>query len=279
MLQLIWDMVSDNQKVYASILSEKMQKQQEAMKKADEKKALQDADTNKVSAEDNSSTDVPKKATRGRGRTAKNAKNSKKQGPLISDFVTKEELQKSTQGASTAQILASTTTDGSSKLGAQNLKSARQPALLTGAVMKGYQLEGLDWLVSLYENGLNGILADEMGLGKTIQTISLLAFLREKGVYGPFLVAAPVSTLSNWVDEIHKFTPEMPVLLYHGTPTERAEKRDKYLRKLSKDFPVVCTSYEIIMNDSKFLQKIDWKFIIIVIIFRFRLVDCMLTMS
>lgn len=46
--------------------------------------------------------------------------------------------------------------------------------------MKDYQLEGLDWLVSLYENGLNGILADEMGLGKTIQTISLLAFLREK---------------------------------------------------------------------------------------------------
>ena len=71
--------------------------------------------------------------------------------------------------------------------------------------MKPYQLEGLDWLCSLYENGLNGILADEMGLGKTLQTISLLAFLREKGSYGPFLVVAPVSTLSNWVDEIEKF--------------------------------------------------------------------------
>jgi SNF2 family DNA or RNA helicase len=34
-------------------------------------------------------------------------------------------------------------------------------------------------MVSLYENGVSGILADEMGLGKTIQTISLLAFLRE----------------------------------------------------------------------------------------------------
>lgn len=35
--------------------------------------------------------------------------------------------------------------------------------------MRGYQLAGVEWLVSLYENGINGILADEMGLGKTIQ--------------------------------------------------------------------------------------------------------------
>ena len=50
--------------------------------------------------------------------------------------------------------------------------------------MRSYQLEGLEWLISLYENGLNGILADEMGLGKTIQTIAILAFLREKGTFG-----------------------------------------------------------------------------------------------
>jgi SNF2 family DNA or RNA helicase len=60
----------------------------------------------------------------------------------------------------------------------------------------------VEWLISLYENGLNGILADEMGLGKTIQTIAFLAFLRSKGTYGPFLVAAPLSTLSNWINEI-----------------------------------------------------------------------------
>jgi SNF2 family DNA or RNA helicase len=27
---------------------------------------------------------------------------------------------------------------------------------------------GLNWMISLYNNNLNGILADEMGLGKTI---------------------------------------------------------------------------------------------------------------
>ena len=46
-----------------------------------------------------------------------------------------------------------------------------QPRSLAGGDLKEYQIKGLEWLVSLYNNGLNGILADEMGLGKTIQTI------------------------------------------------------------------------------------------------------------
>ena len=40
-----------------------------------------------------------------------------------------------------------------------------QPKLIAGAELKPYQMDGLIWLSSLYENGLNGILADEMGLG------------------------------------------------------------------------------------------------------------------
>jgi len=32
--------------------------------------------------------------------------------------------------------------------------------------LRRYQVEGVEWLISLYDNGLNGILADEMGLGK-----------------------------------------------------------------------------------------------------------------
>ncbi|KAJ2419641.1 putative ATPase, partial [Coemansia sp. RSA 2531] len=66
--------------------------------------------------------------------------------------------------------------------------SVRQPRLITGGIMRDYQLEGMEWLASLYENGLNGILADEMGLGKTLQTIAFLCFLRERQVWGPFLV-------------------------------------------------------------------------------------------
>jgi SWI/SNF-related matrix-associated actin-dependent regulator of chromatin subfamily A protein 2/4 len=55
-------------------------------------------------------------------------------------------------------------------------------------------VRGLEWLVSLYNNNLNGILADEMGLGKTIQTIGLITFLMEKKRnLGPFLIIVPLS--------------------------------------------------------------------------------------
>lgn len=56
------------------------------------------------------------------------------------------------------------------------------------------KMAGLQWLLSLYNNKLNGILADEMGLGKTIQTIALLSYIIEKkGNNGPFLIAVPLS--------------------------------------------------------------------------------------
>jgi SNF2 family DNA or RNA helicase len=77
-----------------------------------------------------------------------------------------------------------------------------QPTILEGGELKNYQLHGLQWLVSLYNNNLNGILADEMGLGKTIQTISLLCYLIEyKKNFGPFLIVAPLSTIPNWMTE------------------------------------------------------------------------------
>ena len=56
---------------------------------------------------------------------------------------------------------------------------------------------------------MNGILADEMGLGKTVQCIALIAHLIEMGVRGPFLVAAPLSTLPNWIREFQRFTPKV----------------------------------------------------------------------
>ena len=77
-----------------------------------------------------------------------------------------------------------------------------QPSSMKGGKLKEYQITGLNWLINLYENGINGILADEMGLGKTIQTISLIAFLREyKKIQGPHLVIGPKSTLGNWFRE------------------------------------------------------------------------------
>lgn len=41
----------------------------------------------------------------------------------------------------------------------------QQPPLVT-ATLREYQLLGVQWMLTLHDNGLNGILADEMGLGK-----------------------------------------------------------------------------------------------------------------
>jgi ATP-dependent DNA helicase len=90
--------------------------------------------------------------------------------------------QKSTRSAASAKTgrravkpsgtlkkMASDASEGikTDNVGIQQLQTAKQPKLVTGGTMRKYQLEGLQWLVSLYMNGLNGILADEMGLGKT----------------------------------------------------------------------------------------------------------------
>lgn len=106
----------------------------------------------------------------------------------------------------------------------EDLSPIEQPSLITGAKLKPYQLEGLAWMASLYENGISGILADEMGLGKTLQTIAFNAFFRERS-NKPFLVVCPLSVLHNWGAEFAKFAPKVPVCTYHGTPEERAELR------------------------------------------------------
>uniref|UniRef100_A0A5B6Z3R0 Putative ATP-dependent DNA helicase DDM1 n=1 Tax=Davidia involucrata TaxID=16924 RepID=A0A5B6Z3R0_DAVIN len=137
--------------------------------------------------------------------------------------------------------------------------------LLTGGKLKSYQIKGVKWLISLWQNGLNGILADQMGLGKTIQTIGFLAHLKGKGLDGPYLVIAPLSTLSNWVNEISRFVPSINAIIYHGDKKERDEIRRKHMpRTIGPKFPIIITSYEVAMNDArKHLRHYNWKYIVV----------------
>jgi ATP-dependent DNA helicase len=159
--------------------------------------------------------------------------------------------------------------DGSEKI--PDFKAVfSQPKLLTGGTLRPYQLEGANWLRVLYENGIHGILGDEMGLGKTVQCIALLAHLIEMQVTGPFLVAAPLSTLPNWVAEFKRFAPTIPTLLYHGSKADRKYLRDELLvlhtiptPAKTRIYPVVITSYEIIMKDRVHLEKLAWKYLIV----------------
>jgi SWI/SNF-related matrix-associated actin-dependent regulator of chromatin subfamily A protein 2/4 len=138
---------------------------------------------------------------------------------------------------------------------------SEQPTHLVGGTLKGYQLQGLEWLVSLFNNNLNGILADEMGLGKTIQTIALTCYLMEKkGVYGPFLVIVPLSTLSNWMMELDRWAPTIVKVAYKGSPSQRKNLHG-ILR--SGRFNMVVTTYEYIMKDKSVLSKVKWRLMVI----------------
>ncbi|TWU78321.1 putative DNA helicase ino80 [Metarhizium rileyi] len=143
-----------------------------------------------------------------------------------------------------------------------------QPKLIN-AQLKEYQLKGLNWLVNLYEQGINGILADEMGLGKTVQSISVMAYLAEKhDIWGPFLVVAPASTLHNWQQEIAKFVPEFKILPYWGSAPDRKVLRKFWDRKHStyrKDaaFHVCVTSYQLVVSDVAYFQKMRWQYMIL----------------
>ncbi|XP_006831228.1 PREDICTED: lymphoid-specific helicase isoform X3 [Chrysochloris asiatica] len=132
----------------------------------------------------------------------------------------------------------------------------QQPKHFTGGVMRWYQVEGMEWLRMLWENGINGILADEMGLGKTVQCIATIALMIQRGVPGPFLVCGPLSTLPNWMAEFKRFTPEITTMLYHGTQKERQKLvKNIYKRKGTLQIhPVVITSFEIAMRDRNALQ-------------------------
>lgn len=140
-------------------------------------------------------------------------------------------------------------------------ETIRQPGILVGGKLMAYQMAGLDFLVSLYNNNLSGILADEMGLGKTIQTIALVAYLKEfKNNNGPHLVAVPLSTLPNWASEFQKWCPSLKVLQYRGNKNERRALTSE-VRKMR--YNVLLTTFEYILREKRALCSVRWKFVIV----------------
>ncbi|CRG98691.1 DEAD/DEAH box helicase, putative [Plasmodium relictum] len=141
-------------------------------------------------------------------------------------------------------------------------EKVKQPSILTGGTLMKYQLEGLEWLISLYNNNLHGILADEMGLGKTIQTISLFAYLKEfkNNINVKNLIIVPLSTLPNWLSEFSRWCPSLNVITYRGSKLER---KSIARQLVESDFDICLTTFDFIIKEKTFLMKISWNYIVV----------------
>lgn len=122
--------------------------------------------------------------------------------------------------------------------------------------LRPYQLHGLSWLWFLHEYGLGGCLADDMGLGKTIQALACLLTARQRDRMRRALVVAPVSTLTNWSNEIARFTPGLSSRIHAGTG------RSKSVDELS-EVDVVLVSYATLRVDISLFLSLPLDYLIL----------------
>lgn len=113
--------------------------------------------------------------------------------------------------------------------------------------LRDYQQQGLNWLQCLRTIQFSGVLADDMGLGKTVQTLAHLQYEKEQGrLEKASLIVAPTSLMGNWYDEAKRFTPELRVLVFHGS--------DRHSDNFD-DYDLVISTYGLIQRDKvRFLE-------------------------
>jgi len=117
--------------------------------------------------------------------------------------------------------------------------------------LRSYQAEALAWLGFLDGSGLGGCLALDMGLGKTP---TLLAHLLVRQGTGPSLVVAPPAVVGNWHAEARRFTPDLHVVVHHGSGRSSAEE----IADEVADADVVLTTYGTAVRDIDALADIEW---------------------
>lgn len=136
--------------------------------------------------------------------------------------------------------------------------------------LRPYQFRGYSWLAFLKQWGIGACLADDMGLGKTIQTLALIQHDLEQVAQidqqaeecrslKPVLLVCPTSVINNWRKEAVRFTPELSVMVHHGT----SRKKEEEFKKEAVNHNVIISSYGLLQRDVKFLKGISWAGVIL----------------
>jgi superfamily II DNA or RNA helicase len=143
----------------------------------------------------------------------------------------------------------------------RNFKGVPEVDLPKGlkAELRPYQKDGCDFLAHLVKIKLGGILADDMGLGKTLQTLTWLAWLKERNTKNPkpSLVICPASVLHNWRREANRFTPNLKVLVLESGAARHN------LRKQIPQHDLIVTNYALLRRDLEELQKFAFRAVIL----------------
>ncbi|MBW2568988.1 MAG: DEAD/DEAH box helicase [Deltaproteobacteria bacterium] len=154
------------------------------------------------------------------------------------------------------------------------VQKLRDPDLITSirpdktfkAKLRKYQQKGLNWLYFLHSLQFGACLADDMGLGKTVQALAFLNkiksnFTRAGKPNKASLLIVPASLISNWENEIKRFSPEIKFYIAHPGAGEKKNIGPKDKKTLDA-FDLVITTYALIQR-YKWLQSHSWNYIIL----------------
>jgi superfamily II DNA or RNA helicase len=144
------------------------------------------------------------------------------------------------------------------RLAAYDGIGAADPAPSFTGTLRGYQREGLGWLLFLQHAGFGGCLADDMGLGKTVMVLALLDARRQGQTdrLRPSLIVAPRSLVFNWRQEAARFTPALRVLEYTGGG--RAAMRSEFAAH-----DIVLTTYGTLRRDAAALSGEAFDYVVL----------------
>jgi len=142
--------------------------------------------------------------------------------------------------------------------GNSKIEELHQPEDFVGE-LRPYQIRGFSWMNYMNRFGLGVCLADDMGLGKTIQFIALLLHRKKEGLKEPSLLVCPTSVIGNWERELKRFSPNLRVMIHHGTT--RLLGKDFEREAKTKD--VIVTSYSLLYRDRETFKDINFGYIVL----------------
>ncbi len=139
------------------------------------------------------------------------------------------------------------------------LEDMEPPVNFSGS-LRPYQQAGYNWFHFLKTYRFGGCLADDMGLGKTIQTLALLQKNKEDAAAiqskTTSLLIMPTSLIYNWLNEAHKFTPGLRLMVHTGTLRYKSAE-------VFGNYDVVLTTYGISRIDVEMFKAFFFDYIIL----------------